>query len=109
MDKIIIVTSLLLMVLGCTTKENKMNPFFEEYQTPFQIPPFEKIEFSHYVPAFEAGMQEQLKDIDKITSNGETPSFENTIVELERTGKILDKVSNEPENKVTIKILSRCL
>jgi peptidyl-dipeptidase Dcp len=94
MDKIIIVTSLLLMVLGCTTKENKMNPFFEEYQTPFQIPPFEKIEFSHYVPAFEAGMQEQLKDIDKITSNGEAPSFENTIVELERTGKILDKVSN---------------
>ena len=94
MDKIIIATSLLLMVLGCTTKENKMNPFFEEYQTPFQIPPFEKIEFSHYAPAFEAGMQEQLKDIEKITSNEQAPSFENTIVELERTGKILDKVSN---------------
>jgi peptidyl-dipeptidase Dcp len=82
------------MVLGCTTKENKMNPFFEKYQTPFQIPPFEKIEFSHYAPAFEAGMQEQLKEIEKITSNEEKPSFENTIVELERTGKILDKVSN---------------
>ena len=94
MDKIIIATSLLLMVLGCTTKENKMNPFFEDYQTPFQIPPFEKIEFSHYAPAFEAGMKEQLKDIEKITSNEQAPSFENTIVELERTGKILDKVSN---------------
>ena len=94
MDKIIIITSMLVMILGCTTKENKMNPFFEEYQTPFQIPPFEKIEFSHYAPAFEAGMQEQLKDIEKITLNEETPSFENTIVELERTGKILDKVSN---------------
>lgn len=71
-----------------------MNPFFEDYNTPFQIPPFEIIEMAHYAPAFEAGMKEQLEDIERITSNIEAPSFENTIVELERTGKILDKVSN---------------
>ena len=71
-----------------------MNPFFEDYNTPFQIPPFEIIKMSHYAPAFEAGMKEQLEDIERITSNIEAPSFENTIVELERTGKILDKVSN---------------
>jgi len=94
MNKIIITTALLVLISGCTTKENNMNPFFEDYNTPFQIPPFEIIEISHYAPAFEAGMKEQLEDIERITSNTEVPSFENTIVELERTGKILDKVSN---------------
>ena len=71
-----------------------MNPFFTDYKTPYQIPPFEKIKENHYMPAFMKGMQEQLDEIDKIANNPETPTFENTIVELERTGKLLDKVSD---------------
>ena len=71
-----------------------MNPFLQEYDTPFQIPPFEDIKIKHYKPAFELGMEENLLEINKITSNPEKPSFENTIVELERVGKTLDKVSN---------------
>ncbi|URQ67268.1 M3 family metallopeptidase [SAR86 cluster bacterium] len=71
-----------------------MNPFLNEYQTPFQIPPFEAIKFSHYEPAFIQGMKEHLEEIDVIANNTEAPTFENTIEALERSGKTLDKVSS---------------
>ena len=71
-----------------------MNPFLNEYDTPFEIPPFEKIEFKHYEPAFEIGMAEHLKEINDIAQNIEVATFENTIEALERSGKTLDKVAN---------------
>ena len=71
-----------------------MNPFLNEYETPFQIPPFEAIKFSHYEPAFIQGMKEHLEEIDVIANNTEAPTFENTIEALERSGKTLDKVSS---------------
>ena len=71
-----------------------MNPFLNEYETPFKIPPFEAIEFNHYQQAFDQGMKEHLEEIDTIATNIEEPSFENTIEALERSGKTLDKVSN---------------
>jgi len=92
-NKILILTSVIFF-LSCTNEENNMNPFLQEYDTPFKIPPFEDIKMQHYKPAFELGMEENLLEINKITSNPEKPSFENTIVELERVGKTLDKVSN---------------
>ncbi len=92
-NKILILTSVIFF-LSCANEENNMNPFLQEYDTPFQIPPFEDIKIKHYKPAFELGMEENLLEINKITSNPEKPSFENTIVELERVGKTLDKVSN---------------
>lgn len=68
------------------------NPFFKTYQTPFQIPPFKEIKNEHYMPAFEKGMEEHLAEIDAIVNNPEAPTFENTIEDLERTGKLLEKV-----------------
>ena len=56
-----------------------MNPFLNEYETPFKIPPFERIEFSHYEPAFEIGMKEHRKEIDEIAKNELEPSFANTV------------------------------
>ena len=85
---------LLLLIFSCTYKENSMNPFLNEYETPFQIPPFESIKFSHYEPAFNQGMKEHLEEIDFIANNTEAPTFENTIEALERSGKTLDKVSS---------------
>ena len=85
---------LLLFIMSCTNKENSMNPFLNEYDTPFEIPPFEKIEFKHYEPAFEIGMAEHLKEINDIAQNIEVATFENTIEALERSGKTLDKVAN---------------
>ena len=85
---------IIFLSLGCQNNGAEMNPFLKEYDTPYQIPPFEKIEFSHYEPAFEEGMKQHLSDIDSIATNKEQPTFENTIAELERSGKTLDKVSS---------------
>jgi len=74
--------------------ENSMNPFFTDYDAPYQIPPFDEIKEEHYMPAFERGMKEQLEEIDQIANNPEQPTFENTLVELERTGKTLSKVAD---------------
>ena len=71
-----------------------MNPFFEEYETPFKIPPFEKIKFEHYEPAFMQGIDEHQKEIVKIAQNKKEPTFENTLEALESSGKTLDKVAN---------------
>ena len=71
-----------------------MNPFLNEYETPFKIPPFESIKFSHYEPAFEIGMAEHREEIDKIANNQSEPTFKNTIEALEGSGETLDKVAN---------------
>tara|TARA_B100000953_G_scaffold299459_1_gene299420 strand:+ start:2379 stop:4472 length:2094 start_codon:yes stop_codon:yes gene_type:complete len=83
-----------IVILNSCSEINYMNPFLEEYNTPYQIPPFEKIKNTHYLPAFTQGMKEQLEEINLIVQNKESPSFENTIVEMERIGKTLDKVSS---------------
>ena len=85
---------IIFLGLGCQNNGDAMNPFLIEYDTPYQIPPFEKIKFSHYEPAFEEGMKQHLLEIEAIASNNEKPTFENTIAQLERSGKTLDKVSS---------------
>ncbi|RZP02905.1 MAG: M3 family peptidase [Gammaproteobacteria bacterium] len=85
---------LLLFILSCTNKDNSMNPFLNDYETPFKIPPFEEIEFAHYEPAFDIGMKEHLKEIEEIANNQQEPTFENTIEAMERSGETLDKVAN---------------
>ena len=70
------------------------NPFLTEYTTPFQVPPFDQIKNEHYLPAFEAGMKEQLAEVEAIVNNEETPTFENTILPFDKSGEILDRVSN---------------
>jgi len=87
---------LLIMALftGTSNTAHSANPFFTDYATPFQIPPFEEIKMEHYKPGFEQGMKEHLDEINDITANTEAATFENTFVALERTGKTLDKVSD---------------
>jgi len=90
-------TLLLLIMASFTSTTNtahSVNPFFADYETPFQIPPFEEIKMEHYKPGFEQGMKEHLDEINNITANTEAATFENTFVALERTGKTLDKVSD---------------
>ena len=69
------------------------NPFFEISTLPFQMPPFDEIEDEHFVPAMERGMAEQIGEVGKIADNPEPPSFDNTIVALERSGRLLDRAS----------------
>jgi peptidyl-dipeptidase Dcp len=69
------------------------NPFFEEWGTPYGIPPFDRIRDEHYAPAFDRGIEELRADIAAIRDNPEPPSFENTIEALELAGASLDKVA----------------
>lgn len=68
------------------------NPFFTEYQTPFEVPPFDQIKLEHFLPAIEEGIKQQQAEIDAIVNSTEEPTFENTILALDKSGKLLKKV-----------------
>lgn len=70
------------------------NPFFESFNTPFHTPPFDKIKTEHYMPAFEEGIRLLEKEVDHIANNEDAPTFENTIVALERSGELLETVAS---------------
>ncbi|NYF11059.1 peptidyl-dipeptidase Dcp [Leifsonia sp. AK011] len=69
------------------------NPFFAPSPLPFTLPPFADIRDEHYLPAFERGMAEQLEEISAITGQTEQPTFENTMLPLERSGQLLERVA----------------
>jgi len=69
------------------------NPFFKASALPFQAPAFDKIKNSDFKPALEAGMQQQMDEVTKIAGQQETPSFENTILALEKSGQLLSRVN----------------
>lgn len=70
------------------------NPLFTKSPLPFEAPQFDKIKPEHYKPAFEAGMKKELKEMDAIASNPEPPTFENTIVAMEKSGALLRRTSS---------------
>ncbi len=94
MKKLLYIT--IIVLLGACQNQSEMNssvnPFYQEWDTPFGIPPFDQIKNDHYMPAFERGMEENLVEIDAIVNNPDEPTFANTLEELERTGKLLTKV-----------------
>ena len=69
------------------------NPFLEEWDTPYGVPPFDAIEDSHYMPAIKKAVLDLRTEIDAIVNNPEPPTFENTIVALELSGDMLQKVA----------------
>ena len=87
---------LLLFIAGLLSSclKQEENPFFSEFDTPFQVPPFDKIQEEHYLPAFKEGMELQNMEIEAIVNNPETPTFENTLEAMESTGSLLRKVGS---------------
>jgi peptidyl-dipeptidase Dcp len=71
-------------------KTEDSNPFFSEYKTPFGVPPFDKIHASHYMPAFERGMNEKRRDLEVLLAVKEDPTFTNTIEAYDKIGVLLD-------------------
>ncbi len=69
------------------------NPFFEAWDTPFGLPPFARIEPAHFPPAFDRAMSEEAAEIATIAGSGAAPDFANTIEALERSGRLLRRVS----------------
>lgn len=94
MNKTILILIVLIMVtvFSCK-KEQSDNPLLTKWDTPFEVPPFDKIKDSHFESAFEAAMKEQNENIKKIIGNSEEPTFENTIEALEYSGLLLSKIS----------------
>ena len=74
------------------------NPFFENWTTPFGLPPFDRIRPEHFPPAFDRGMTEQLAEIEAIAESTEAPSFANTVEAMERSGRLLGRVSRVFDN-----------
>jgi peptidyl-dipeptidase Dcp len=74
------------------------NPLLTESPLPYHYPPFDKIRNEHFGPAIEAGMREQLQEIEPIANISEKPTFENTVVALERTGRLLDRAESTFSN-----------
>ncbi len=83
---IILLVSILFM--ACT----QQNPLLNQPQTPFGAPAFDQVQLKHYLPAFKEAIRLNQEEIDAIVNNEEAPTFENTIVALDRSGIVLDRV-----------------
>ena len=68
------------------------NPFYAASTLPYQAPPFDKIKDTDFQPALEAGMAEQLKEVEAIANNPAPPTFDNTLVALEKSGRLYERV-----------------
>lgn len=97
------ITMVVSVVIKTTQNTNAMNPntevsttansLLEKWEGPFGgVPPFDRVQIAMFKPALEAGMAEQLAEIERIAKDPAAPSFENTIVALERSGQTLDRV-----------------
>lgn len=78
---------------ACKQKVKSDNPFLNDFDTPFEIPPFEKIKAAHFMPAYLKGFEEQNNEIKAIINNPAQPTFENTIKAYVYSGQLLTKVS----------------
>ena len=93
--KNLLLLSGLFLIISCQQKpklDPSINPFFQDWITEYEVPPFMDIKNEHYMPAFKKGMEDNLAEIEVIIKNTEAPTFANTIEELERSGKLLGKV-----------------
>lgn len=90
--------SVLLMMITapnawCGQEAKDVNPFMAPYNTPFEIPPFDIIKPAHYLEAYNEGLKQARQDLDKIVNNPEAPTFENTILAMDKMGTLLERVS----------------
>ncbi|MGB5289205.1 MAG: peptidase M3, partial [Ignavibacteriaceae bacterium] len=76
-----------------TQTQNTDNPFFKEWNTPFQTPPFSEIKHGHFLTAYEEGIRKNNLEIEAITNSKEDPTFKNTITAIEKSGDLLIKVN----------------
>ncbi len=84
---IAIIFSMVILNSCKTESDLKDNPLLSEFRTPFEVPPFEQIKPAHFLPALDMAIKEHLAEIDSIINNKQVPTFENTLVEFDRSGR----------------------
>src|SRR6266540_5513411 len=82
-----------ILAFVAATAFAQTNPFFTPSALPFQAPPFDQIKDADYQPAIEEGMKRQLAEIETIANNPDPPTFDNTIVAMEKTGDLLTRAA----------------
>jgi len=92
--KLLVIAASLAVAGAANATLPASNPFAQESRLPLNYPAFDKIKNADYGPAYEEGMKEQAAEIAKIANNKAAPTFENTIVAMERSGRLLDRVSS---------------
>ena len=93
---ILIVIVMGISIFACHSPKNETkvsNPFFTDWTTPFGVPPFDQIKEEHYVPAIKNGIEQHESEINAIVENTGPATFENTILALDKSGELLDKVT----------------
>ena len=90
MKKVFIILAAAMTFASCGTRTN---PFLAKWDTPYGIPPFEKIQYADYIPAVKAGIEAQQAEIAAIVASKEAPTFENVIAAFDRSGGLLAKVT----------------
>lgn len=90
--KAIVMAAIALAAQGPASAASHVNPFLTPYDTPFQIPPFERIEISDYLPALKEGIRQQKEEIEAIVNNLQKPTFDNTILAMEKSGELSSRV-----------------
>ncbi|MBR2167519.1 MAG: M3 family metallopeptidase [Paludibacteraceae bacterium] len=88
MKKLNIILLVSILFMACT----QQNPLLNQPQTPFGAPAFDQVQLKHYLPAFKEAIRLNQAEIDAIVNNEEAPTFENTVVALDRSGAVLDRV-----------------
>jgi len=95
MKPVLLFASVLLMSASCQSdKKTAENPFFTAWETPYGVPPFDRIAPEHFMPAFERAMSLHDAEIDAIVSNRDEPTFENVIAAYDRSGLELERVGS---------------
>lgn len=85
---------LILLLFSVSLSQEDENPLLKEFTTPFGVPPFDQIKEEHFLPAIKTGIEIHKKEIEAIIKNPEAPTFENTIEALEKSGRLLQKVTD---------------
>jgi len=93
MKKIVLILTISLASFAQAPAQTQTNPLLTRSPLPFQAPVFDKIKDADFAPAFEEGMKQQLAEADKVANNPAPPTFDNTLVVLERSGELLNRVS----------------
>jgi peptidyl-dipeptidase Dcp len=91
MKKIQLTTILLLFSVMISAQDN---PLLQKFNTPHETAPFHKIKAEHFLPAFEEAIKQAEAEVKAVTDNPSAPTFENTIEQLERSGKLLDRIAH---------------